>query len=314
MLKLMKKDRALGVSNGRQYDLPLQSSPDGNGGNGFLILLIALMTFLAVLALMAGFALAQMTAHWTSGLQNQITIEIPAEDENGGIRSLNDINTLSREVESKIQDYSFIDSMEIYSEEKIQTLIAPWLGEDFALDDVPLPGLIALTLSGDADVKALEANVKGIDPTIRVDTHADWLDSVLSLIGSLQFFAALIITVIAVTGITAIAGAIRSRMAEHKPDVELLHLMGARDIYIAKQFQRHAMILGFKGGAAGVLTGVLMIGVFVLMRGNGGDGVLPDFAFNSVHLLVLCALPVVVAGLSSFTARSMTLRVLANMP
>ena len=112
MLKLIKKDRALGVSNGRQYDLPLQSGSDGNGGNGFLILLIALMTFLAVLALMAGFALAQMTAHWTSGLQNQITIEIPAENENGNIRSASDINALSRKVESKIQDYSFIESLE----------------------------------------------------------------------------------------------------------------------------------------------------------------------------------------------------------
>ena len=310
MVGVFKKDRALGVAATRQYDLPLQSGE----GNGFLILLISLMTFLAVLAIMAGFALAQMTLHWTSGLQNEITIEIPAEDEEGKIRSQNDISALSDKVEAKIKDYSFIESLEILSQDQIGTLIAPWLGEEFQLDDVPLPGLIALTLSGDADVKALEANLKTIDPTLRVDTHEDWLSNILALIGSLQFFAALIISVIAFTGITAIAGAIRSRMAEHKPDVELLHLMGARDVYIARQFQRYAMILGFKGGCAGLLLGAIMLGVFVLMRGDGGAGVMPAFEMNSTHLLVLCGLPVLVAGLSAFTARSMTLRVLANMP
>ncbi|MGH1397886.1 MAG: cell division protein FtsX [Alphaproteobacteria bacterium] len=307
----VKKDRALGITNGRtHYDLPLQ----GAAGNSFLILLITLMTFLAVLALMAGFALSQITTHWSAGLENQITIEIPAETEEGKIRTQNEINILSKDIEAKIKDYTFITSIKILSTDEISTLIAPWLGTNFTMDDIPLPGLIALELTDNADIAALIANIKTIDKTITIDTHEEWLKSILNLISSLKFGMNIVTLVIAITGITAIAGAIRSRMAEHKPDVELLHLMGASDLYIAKQFQRYALTLGLKGGLIGLITGVSMILLFTLLRGESTDGLLPQFTLQTAHTIILALLPILVCAISGFTARSTVLRELSRMP
>ena len=57
-MKLRRREKALGVAQGRRvYDLPLNRA----SGTGFLVLLIALMTFLAMLALSASFALSAMT-------------------------------------------------------------------------------------------------------------------------------------------------------------------------------------------------------------------------------------------------------------
>ena len=53
-----KKDRKLGVAEGKRlYDLPL----DKTEGSGFLIMLIALMSFLAIMAIASSFALGAMT-------------------------------------------------------------------------------------------------------------------------------------------------------------------------------------------------------------------------------------------------------------
>ena len=76
-----RQDDSLGASLGvskkkRDYDLPLNK---GSGGQ-FLSTLIALMTFLAILALSASFTLSEMTSRWVSGLENKASVEIPAED------------------------------------------------------------------------------------------------------------------------------------------------------------------------------------------------------------------------------------------
>ncbi len=305
-------DKRLGVSDKRSYDLPLNNSPS----NGFLVLLIALMTFLAVLALTAGFALGDMTARWSSGLENKITIEIPVEDEVGNLLDKNKINNLKSEVKSLLEYNNAVKSFEILDDKAIHDLVAPWLGDDVVLDDMPLPALIAVqTYDKDEGMMSrLDAELKEIYPGIRVDTHEDWLGDLLGLIGSLKFTTLIVTIIIAVTGIVAIAGAIRSRMAEHKPDVELLHLMGASDGYISSQFQRHAMILGFQGGICGLLSGAFMLLMLSLVIGNAQAGLLPGFSLSLGEYVGLILLPVLACIIAATTARITVLRVLSRMP
>lgn len=306
------RDRRLGVAEGRRYDLPLNNSP----GNGFLILLVALMTFLAVLALTASFALGGMTQRWSSGLENKITIEIPAEDANGNIFDSSEISRLKDDVKALLQGNPVIEDFEFMDDTAIHALVAPWLGEDFSMEEMPLPTLIAVEVSENtqAFIASLSENLERIDPAIRLDTHEDWLGDLLGLIGSLQFSTLLVTLIIALTGIIAIAGAIRSRMAEHKPDVELLHLMGASDGYISAQFQRHALILGFQGGVYGLIFGAAMLMFLTLMIGNAQSGLLPGFQLGLAHYAILLSLPVLACIIAAATARITVLRVLTRMP
>ena len=55
----------------------------------------------------------------------------------------------------------------------------------------------------------------------------------------------LIATVLSVTFAT------RAAMATNRTVIEVLHLIGAKDGFIADHFQRHFLELGLKGGAAG---------------------------------------------------------------
>ncbi|HBR68392.1 MAG TPA: permease [Rhodospirillaceae bacterium] len=313
----VQKDRKLGVADGkRQYDLPLNRDE----GSGFLILLIALMTFLAVLALSASFVLRTMGDRWSSGLENKLTIEVPAESANethdGIVISNENVKSLTQEIAEKIRHHPAVKSADILSDSEIQDLISPWLGEDVSLIDVPMPGLISVQLqvTTPETLHALEKAARDISPTARLDTHETWLNDLLRFTGAMQFAALIITLIIGATTFTAVAGAIRSRMAVHKDEVELLHLMGAKDDYITSQFQRHALTLTLQGCVVGVLGAGIVMVLIGLISGDTGGALIPDFRLGIVHMIALFLLPVAACGISALTARHTVLRVLAGMP
>ena len=68
-------------------------------------------------------------------------------------------------------------------------------------------------------------------------------------------------------------------MAANRPVIEVLHFIGARDRYIAGQFQRHFLWLGLKGGAIGGLDKAGEVpGVTVFHAGTAkkGDGIVAN--------------------------------------
>ncbi len=312
-MKMPGKDTPLGIAmDKRRYDLPLNKDE----GTNFLKLLIALMSFLAVIALAGSLALGSMTERWTSGLENRLTIEIPAETDNGALRTKAETARLAEQVEEALRALPGVQNVHILNDSDIQALVEPWLGKDAPLQDIPLPGMIAVEISGGEPgiMDQLGNAVASIDSGIIVDKHETWLQSLLRLTSSLRLGALVIVLVIGATTVTAIAGAIRSRIALHRADVELLHIMGAHDEYIVRQFQRHALIIALQGSAAGTILAVMLLLAAGLAAGNGQEELLPGFSLQAMHAAILAAMPVAACLIAALTARFTVLRSLSVMP
>ena len=112
-IRLIKqKDKRLGIAQEkRKYDLPLNNDESSR----FLILLITLMTFLAVMALSFSFALGGLIDRWSSGLENKVTIEIPAEDVDGNILAAPDVKNRTEKILKKLKDDKSFSSVSILS-------------------------------------------------------------------------------------------------------------------------------------------------------------------------------------------------------
>ncbi len=312
MISALLKDKRLGVANDtRRYDLPFNKDE----GTDFLMMLVGLMTFLAVMALAASFVLSGMADRWSSGLENKLTIEVPAE-KGREIRNPLDITALEERVAVLLRNDRNIASFEIMEKAEIQKLLEPWLGKDALIDTVPLPGLISVNVksSETALLEKLQKDVHAIDETIVVDTHESWLGDLLKLTGTLQFATLMITIIIGATTVMAVAGGVRSRIAIHRADVELLHLMGANDEYITMQFQRHTLILALKGGIAGLIGAIIVIAVIHLFSAGSTSSLLPAFSLSLPHIVTLAATPAIGALIASFTARFTVLRALSQMP
>ncbi|MFA5592285.1 MAG: permease [Micavibrio sp.] len=308
-----RRDKILGVATEtRRYDLPLA----GNTGNSFLRLLIGLMSLLGILALCASFALAAMTERWSSGLAGKISIEVPATDSSGEVIAPGIVGSMTQEALAVLMNHEAVEDAAAMGEEQVRALLAPWLGTDLVMDSIPVPGLISVTLKKDAapDLDELQLLIRDVAPQARIDTHESWLADVVRFTSALQFAAILLTVIIGATTLVAVAGGVRSKLSESKEELELLHLMGASDSYIARQIQRHTLILALQGGAFGVAAGFVLLFVISLIAGEIGANLIPDFSLSAVQKTALFLMPLPIALLATGTARYTVLRVLGKMP
>jgi len=105
--------------------------------------------------------------------------------------------------------------------------------------------------------------------------------------------------------------ATRGAMATNRPIVEVLHFIGAKSGFIAKQFQRHFLVLGLEGGLIGgglamLLFGIAGIAANMSIGTASGDQVAALFGTFSLSLsgyLVILAQIVLIAVITAIASR-----------
>lgn len=294
------------------YDLPLNKDADSK----FMITLVALMSFLAILAFTGSFALGSMTARWSSGLENKMTIEIPVETKDGNLLSQETVKQETLKVYKALENDPLIKTIRILDDGDIGKLIEPWIGDTLTLGEIPLPGLLAVEIkNSDAQsMEKLKKNMKTASQHALLENHHEWLRDLMRFATILKILALGIAALIGTTTVIAVAGGIRTRMAIHSHEVELLHLIGATDTYIARQFQNHAMILALQGGLIGTGAGLFCTLMIVLLSGQSGTSLIPSLHIGIGSFLILACVPFATLAIAGVTARFTVLRTLADMP
>ena len=286
-----------------RFDIPLHARV----GTEFLALLMALMTFLCILAGCISISLNMMANNWSTGLADTITIEIPASQSTSGnldalIRGLNQVNE--------------VEDARAVPKEELQELVEPWLGKGAnALDDLPVPSLVELTLSKRTDeaLQKINSVTTKIIPEAKIDAHDNWLNDILRLSRGLQIAGTALIVIIALVTALTVSGAVRSRMAIHHSELELLHIMGASDRYITRQFQKYILFLSGKGILLGLLLSATVIAIAHFLAANLPE-TLPKFNLTLLHLYVLPIISLMLLVISVMAAKRTVMSVLREMP
>jgi cell division transport system permease protein len=164
---------------------------------------------------------------------------------------------------------------------------------------------------------ALEQQVAGAT----LDDHRGWVDRMRTMAGSAIAVGIGMLALMLTATILSVAFATRGAMAANRPIVEVLHFVGARDGYIARQFQRHFLALGLKGGAIGggaaiALFALAQLLVDRLIGTAGGEQIAALFGSFSIGALgyALIALQIVVnAIVTAGASREVVNRTLATV-
>jgi len=118
--------------------------------------------------------------------------------------------------------------------------------------------------------------------------------------------------------ILSVTFATRGAMATNRPIIEVLHFVGAKDAFIAGQFQRHFLLLGLKGGAIGGLGAMALFAIAGLI-GNwflataSQDQLASLFGSFSVGIggyAAVATMVVVIAAVTAATSRLTVYRTL----
>lgn len=289
----------------RRSDLPL----DKDAHSRFLPWLIAFMVFLAVLAIGGIFVLHATAERWDQGVGGTLTVQITATEE-----PERDQRNL-QEVLNVIAATASVDRYLVIDEERMMTLLKPWLGDGAEATDLPLPKLIDVSLADEQrfDLKAFTRAIQLRVPEATVDDHRIWLQRLVNLIRTVEMIATAILLFIALSTTGTVIFTTRTGLAIHKEAIEVLHLIGAQDSYIAGQFAGRAMLLGLKGGIIGLILGVPALFAVGYLAESLQGAALPEIVFGIFDWLVFAAIPFAVAALAMATARSTVLRSLARM-
>jgi cell division transport system permease protein len=220
--------------------------PSDSIGGRALVAVIAIMTFLASLTTGAVILMYASAADWQSEIAREVTIQVrPA--------AKGDIEAEVQKAADIARTFPGIVEVRPYSKQESARLLEPWLGTGLALDDLPIPRVIVLKLaSGPApDLAGLRKLLSERVTSASLDDHRGFVDRMRAMANSAVAVGILILMLVLAATVLSVTFATKGAMAANRPIVEVLHLIGAKDGFIAGEFQRHFLLLGIKGGAIG---------------------------------------------------------------
>jgi cell division transport system permease protein len=269
---------------------------------------LAIMMFLTVLAAAAGLGLGTAARSLDADVGNSITIQIV--EANPDFR-----NAQARVVVSELQKVPGLTSVRRLGEEEMARLLEPWLGEGGLEADLPVPAMIDADLTPEAyrNLQIIRDAVAAVAPSARVDDNAQWLAPLAKLIAALRWLAAgLVMLMIGATAATVVLAA-RASLDTHRGTIEVLHLMGATDVQVARLFQRRIALDALFGGAVGLVASAAVLLLIGNRVGALGSELLGSAGLPLTSWLLLGALPIGGVFLAMLVARITILRALGRL-
>lgn len=221
-----------------------------------LTAVVAIMTFLAALTTGVAMVVLNAASDWQSEVGREVTIQVrplPGRDVEADLRKA---AGLARAAVGTAE-------VRVYTKDEFARLVEPWLGSGLALEDLPIPRLIVIKLAAGArpDFTTLRQALAAQVVTASLDDHRRWIDRMRNMAGTAVAGGIAILALVLAATVLSVTFATRGTMAANRPIIEVLHYVGATDAFIADQFQRHFLALGFKGGAIGGGAAILLFAV-----------------------------------------------------
>lgn len=268
--------------------------------------MVACLVGFTALLLAAAVSLAGSVTSQSRVTIGTLQVEIPAA------RAEN--KPMLETVMTEIRRTAGVEKVVILDKATMQALLTPWLGKDFSLSGLPVPVILEVSTNvrdntTAVNVPALQTALRKIDAGITIKDQGPWVGHVVQASAFLQTLVIVVALLLMACVIGMIVLVARTNLKLHFKTVSLLHMFGATDDYILKQFQWNSAWLAGRGAVTGVLFAGLIFTAVVMFSTRWHSPVLPEVDFSPMHGVMFIVLPVftaLVALVSTrFTVQSM---------
>lgn len=227
-----------------------------------LVAVVAIMAFLASLTTGMVMLVRAAANEWQADVAREVTIQIrPAAGR--------DIEADVAKAAAIARASPGVAEVRPYSREETMRLLEPWLGTGLPLDDLPVPRVIVVKIASGAapDLAQLRQALGEQIAGASLDDHRGFVARMRAMSGAVLAGGVGVLLLVFAATVLSVTFATRAAIATNRPVIEVLHLIGAKDGFIAGHFQRHFLQLGLKGGLIG---GGAAIALFALAELAGG--------------------------------------------
>jgi cell division transport system permease protein len=289
--------------------------PAGSIAGRSLMAVVAIMTFLAALTAGAVQLTASAAADWGSEVSREVTIQVrPVEGR--------DIEAAVTLATTLAQATTGVADVRAYSRAETERMLTPWLGDTADMSDLPIPRLIVVRIGDQAtpDLAALKKALADQVPGASLDDHRFWVDRLATMARTIVISGLVVLGLMIAATALSVVFATRGAMAGNRQVIEVLHFVGARDSFIAGEFQHHFLWLGLKGGAIGGAAAVLVFAIAHALASRfvataGGDQIealFGSFAVGWMGYAAIIGTVAIVSLLTGLTSRFTVRRALAE--
>lgn len=275
--------------------------------------LVGAMAFLAALAWAGALAAASLAETWQHSATAALTIQVPrpGEPAAGGAGA-----SRAQAVAAVLEATPGLTAR-LLGEAELAALLRPWLGADAEKFDLPLPAVFAVRLAAPGGgIAGLEERLTALAPGTLVERHQEWQRRLTLLARSLQACALIELLVVGGVAAAVVAAVTRSGLAARREAIEIVHLLGATDSYIAGRFAFRATWLAGLGAVGGSLAALLLLALIAGLAVPPALWPRPDLpAWLATQLWpLLLVLPAVAAAIGWITAQGAVRRWLRRYP
>jgi cell division transport system permease protein len=202
----------------------------------------------------------------------------------------------------------------LIDDDEIGSLVQPWLGIDRPAADaaagppglgMPLPRLIDVAYNPGVavDLAALDRDLVAMVPGITIGDSGLLQRSRERLALSFRRIAGALGLVLVIAVVAVNVWITRLDFRLHTQAIDLLRLMGAKDRYIAQQFEHHALGRTLRGAFLGFALGLSTLVLGLYLPPQLGWTPLVEQTLAPVHWVLLAIVPVATALLAAGATR-----------
>ena len=278
-------------------DSPLLPSTDAREAALFFV--IGALCFLAALAALTTRGTYKAAEAWGAQIEGDITVVMRDTD-----------RRTAQAVTDRVGGLANVFEARLLSQDEVEVLLEPSLGPGGLPEGLPIPMLMVVQADmavGDPSPEIQRfLSDAGIDGDVA--GNAGYADNVRGALGVLRLVALSIVALLSATAIAVIAFATHAALLARRDIVDVLHLSGAEDRYIAALFERRFWILALQAGLGGAVA-ALMVTALIVFTGSGSQGVeaqlLPRLSLDFWDIVILLVTPIA-AGLAARMAARLT--------
>ena len=281
-----------------------------------LVTVIAIMSFLCGLTAGAGLLIQGASRDWRRAVAAEVTIQvrpIAGHDVGAEVEKAADIARATPGV----------SAVEVYDKAASEKLLEPWLGSDLNLSELPVPRMVAVRLDmrHRPDLADLRQSLVAAVSGVSLDDHQVWYEWLATMANTVVVIAAFIFALVLAAMFMTVAFATRGAMAGNQEIIGVLHFVGAEDRFIAREFQRHFLRLGLRGGAIGggaaivvfLLAGWLKARLEATPGGDQLDAMFGSFALGLRGYAVIVGITLSIAVATGLVSRIIVYRNLQSL-
>ena len=311
----MLHPRTPGSANARRTEMRVRPTgpilPPSNIQGNALMVVIAIMAFLACLTLGAVTMVRSTAAGWQSQISREITIQIkPTEG----------LDMEAALLKAKNLALGFVGTNEgtIMDDDATARLLEPWLGSGLDLDELPVPRLVIITIDEEnpPDFDAMRDLLSKEVPQAFLDDHRTWVDRLVSMASTTVWIGTGVLVLVFTAMVLTVVFATRGVISGNRHIVEVLHFVGAESSFVAREFQKHFLKISLKGSAAGSAVAAILFAILGAWQASSratpeseqATALFGTFSLGLTGYLGLFATMILIAALTTLTARFTVMR------